>query len=235
MLACVLLSVTLVTAGYAAVALPDAATTVLSAQFSGCDQPNTVFTKDELVSMAVAGKHYTFDTNDLNELNDAISAANRDAVEDGRSTQASTTSYRQSLDAESISHLDDVYQVAQSARPILVVLSLACLVALIATGACCGKQQLGNTVLASGALVVCVFAAFGIWAIIDFYGMFNTLHSLFFNAGTWVFEMDSLLITMYPTAFWMGMGAIWLVVSLVLSILAIVIGLKLRKQNYGKR
>lgn len=215
--------------------VPDAATIVLSQQFSGCDQPNTVFTKEELLSMAVAGKHYTFDTNNITELNEAINKANDSAVAAGRSTQAATSSYRQSLDEESISHLDDVYKVVSTAKPLLIAIALLCAAGLIATGVWGSKRRLGAVLIAAGIIVICSFAAIGAWAAIDFYGMFQVFHSLFFSTGTWVFELDSLLITMYPTAFWMGMGAIWLVVTLVLSILAIVIGLKLRKRNYGKR
>ena len=59
-----LLAVTLIGAGFAVVAIPDAATATLSRAFSGCDQPSTPFTTDELTSMAIAGKHYTFDDND---------------------------------------------------------------------------------------------------------------------------------------------------------------------------
>ena len=41
-----LLAVTLIGAGFAAVAIPDAVTATLSRAFSGCDQPNTPFTAD---------------------------------------------------------------------------------------------------------------------------------------------------------------------------------------------
>lgn len=233
--ACVLLILVLVAAGYTSVALPDAATVALSNQFSGCDQPDTPFTTGELVSMAVAGKHYTFDTNNIDELHASINAANASAVAAGRCTQADTTTYQQSLDEESISHLDDVYKVVSVAKPILITAALLCVAALMAVGASSGKRTLGAVFIAAGCIVICAFAAFGVWAAIDFYGMFNTFHSLFFSAGSWVFQLDSLLITMYPTAFWMGMGAIWLTVTLVLSILVIIIGKSLRKRNYGKR
>ena len=82
----VLLAVTLIAAGFAAVSVPDWATVALSRAFSGCDQPLTPFTHDELTSMAVAGKHYTFDSNNADELNEAIAAANASAEADGRAT-----------------------------------------------------------------------------------------------------------------------------------------------------
>ena len=45
--------------------------------------------------------------------------------------------------------------------------------------------------------------------VIDFNGLFAAFHSLFFVDGTWTFNYDSLLISMYPIDFWMGMGAVW--------------------------
>ncbi|MEI2998708.1 MAG: hypothetical protein V8T51_05665 [Senegalimassilia faecalis] len=82
----VLLAVTLIAAGFAAVAVPDWATVALSRAFSGCVDQLTPFTHDELTSMAVAGKHYTFDSNNADELNEAIAAANASAEADGRAT-----------------------------------------------------------------------------------------------------------------------------------------------------
>lgn len=79
-----LLAVTLIGAGFAVVAIPDAATATLSRAFSGCDQPSTPFTADELTSMAIAGKHYTFDDNDREKLDAAIAEANAAAEADGR-------------------------------------------------------------------------------------------------------------------------------------------------------
>lgn len=224
-----LLFASLVAIGFVAVAVPDWATIGLSNAFSGCDQPNTPFTKSELCDMAVAGKHYTFDTNNAEELTNAINKANESAVAEGRSSEAKTKSEQQSLDAEAISHLDDVYQVVSIAKPILAAIFTCCVLAMIYVGKKLHERALGTTLLTAGILVLAVFAFFGIWAAIDFYGMFNMLHGLFFASGTWTFAMDSLLITMYPLNFWMGMGGIWLAITCILSILAIVIGMRIRK------
>ncbi|MFR7649951.1 MAG: DUF1461 domain-containing protein [Eggerthella lenta] len=44
--------------------------------------------------------------------------------------------------------------------------------------------------------------------LVDFNGLFAAFHSLFFVEGTWTFNYDSLLISMYPIDFWMN-GAVW--------------------------
>ena len=58
-------------------------------------------------------------------------------------------------------------------------------------------------------LGLAVLVVLGLWGVIDFNGLFAAFHSLFFVDGTWTFNYDSLLISMYPIDFWMGMGAVW--------------------------
>lgn len=227
-----LLAVTLIGAGFAAVAIPDAATATLSRAFSGCDQPNTPLTADEFASMAIAGKHYTFDDNDREKLDAAIAEANVAAEADGRATASTRENAARSLPADAISHLDDVYRVASMAKPALAIVAVLCIAGLAHVAVRIGRRALGRTLIAGGGLVLAAFCALGAWAAIDFDGLFAAFHSLFFQAGTWTFPYDSLLITLYPTAFWMGMGGIWLAVTCGLSILAVLIGFTLGHKQH---
>lgn len=227
-----LLAVTLIGAGFAVVAIPDAATATLSRAFSGCDQPNTPLTADEFASMAIAGKHYTFDDNDREKLDAAIAEANIAAEADGRATASTRENAARSLPADAISHLDDVYRVASMAKPALVIVAVLCVAGLAHVAVRIGRRALGRTLIAGGGLVLAAFCALGAWAAIDFDGLFAAFHSLFFQAGTWTFPYDSLLITLYPTAFWMGMGGIWLAVTCGLSILAVLIGFTLGHKQH---
>ena len=68
------------------------------------------------------------------------------------------------------------------------------------------------------------------WAALDFNGLFAAFHAVLFPQGNWMFSYDSLLIGMYPLDFWMGMAGIWFATTLVLSILAIVVGATLRRR-----
>lgn len=228
----ILLAATLIAAGFATVAVPDWATVVLSRSFSGCDQPLTPFTNDELTSMAVAGKHYTFDSNDAAELSDAIASANAQAEAEGRASKAGENSETRSLPADAVSHLDDVYQVVSIAKPVLLAVAILCAAGLAHVAVRINQRALGRVLFAGGIVVLVAFAALGAWAIIDFNGLFAVFHSLFFQAGTWTFSYDSLLITMYPTAFWMGMGGIWLAVTCSLSILAVLVGFTLGHKQH---
>ena len=224
------MAITLVAAGFAAVAVPDWATVALSRAFSGCDQPHTPFTSDELTAMAVAGKHYTFDSNNAEELNAAIASANASAEADGRANKMGEHTEARSLPTDAISHLDDVYRVVSAAEPLLLVIAVICIAGLAHVAVRINRRALGNVLTAGGAAVLTIFAVLGTWAVADFDGLFSVFHSLFFQAGTWTFSYDSLLITMYPTAFWMGMAAIWLAVTCTASILCVLTGRMLSKQ-----
>ena len=174
--------------------------------------------------MAIAGKHYTFDDNDREKLDAAIAEANAAAEADGRATASTRENAARSLPADAISHLDDVYRVASMAKPALVIVAVLCITGLAHVAVRMGRRALGRTLIAGGGLVLAAFCALGAWAAIDFDGLFAAFHSLFFQAGTWTFPYDSLLITLYPTAFWMGMGGIWLAVTCIASIICIIVG-----------
>lgn len=74
----------------------------------------------------------------------------------------------------------------------------------------------------------CDFRHLGNRVAIDFEGLFAVFHSLFFAQGSWVFSADSLLITMYPEPFWIGMGAIWLATTIAVSAVSAIAGFALR-------
>lgn len=170
-----LLAVTLIGAGFAAVAIPDAATATLSQAFSGCDQPNTPFTADELTSMAIAGKRYTFDDNDREKLDAAIAEANATAEVDGRTEALTRGSAARSLPADAISHLDDVYRVASVAKPALAIVAVLCVAGLAHVAVRISRRALGRTLMAGGGLVLAAFCALGAWAAIDFDGLFASI------------------------------------------------------------
>lgn len=135
------------------------------------------------------------------------------------------------LDDDSISHLADVNAVIQTAMPILggcALVCLACIAILLVTKQ---KQELGRMLRCAAVGLLIVFALIGVWAIFDFKSFFSLLHAVFFPQGNWTFPYESLLITMYPQAFWMAMGLLWLVVVILGSIMCIAIGSQLKRAN----
>ena len=59
-----------------------------------------------------------------------------------------------------------------------------------------GRPRLGTVLLATGALVLGLFAALGAWAYLDFDALFALFHSFFFADGTWTFSADSLAVVL---------------------------------------
>ena len=130
-----------------------------------------------------------------------------------------------------IAHLDDCYAIARYAYPIIAGIAVLAVAACVFAGVRGGKYKLGNVLLGAGAIVLVAFAGLGVWAVLDFDGFFTAFHSVLFSQGNWTFPDDSLLICALPTAFWTGMGAVWLAVTATVSILSIAIGVGLRRRS----
>ncbi|HIW75387.1 MULTISPECIES: DUF1461 domain-containing protein [Gordonibacter] len=227
------LSITFVAAGFAMCAALPQTTEMLANAFSGMDNPATPFSHDDLVQAAVVTRDYTVGSNDreavfalLHDIN--ASANTRYATADDATLAAAPDVY--TLDAEALSHLDDVYRVVVIARAVLIGVAVLAAVACVFVALRTGMRKFGGVLMAAGAGVLIVFALLAAWVLVDFNGFFAAFHSLFFADGTWTFSYESLLITMYPPAFWMGMGGVWLATTAGLSILALVIGIILRRR-----
>lgn len=129
---------------------------------------------------------------------------------------------------ETMSHLDDCHAIMQTAIPFLVAMALLAFVGMIVCGSLGKKHTVAVVLLVAAAIVLVLFVALGVWAAVDFNGLFTVFHNLFFSQGNWTFPYDSLLICALPTQFWMGMAGVWLAVSIVAAITSLLIGLKLR-------
>lgn len=254
------LAVSLIAAGFAACAVPDVSTKALASIYS--TDGASPFTKDELVAAAVQTKHYTIDDNDKAAVYATIAAINAQEALAGTAgkgapkidatanyaagelsgeqvaaleTAFDSASERYVLTPDAVSHLDDVFGVVQAAKWWLLAAVVAACVGCTATAFRGGKRLLGRVLAGAGVSVLAVFALLAAWVAIDFDGFFAQFHSLFFAAGTWTFSWDSLLICMYPPEFWVGMGAIWLVVTVACCVVCITIGRLLRKGSTQKR
>ena len=243
-LATICLCISYLAAGFAVCACVPQVTTGLSG--ATCTYEISPFNKDELTQMALAGRNYTFWDNDKEALYDAIWEINESAAADGRagngSVDTSTNATVQArekfilnadeqytLDAEAISHLDDVYKVVKAVRIPLVIIAVLAVAAAAHVLIRINKRAFGCVLATSGAIVLAAFLILGAFAVINFNSFFDAFHSLFFAQGTWYFSYDSLLICMYPTAFWIGMAIIWFATSVILSILSIWLGKRAKK------
>lgn len=238
LVAAVTLAVTFVAAGFAVCAALPQTTEALAGAFSGQDNPTTPFSHDDLVRAAVVTRDYTVDSNDreavfamLHDINENAGTRYADATDE----ELASAPDAYTLTSDALSHLDDVYRVVVAARFALIAIAVLAVAAAAHMGIRVGRRALGGVLLAAGAAVLAVFALLAAWVVVDFNGFFAAFHSLFFADGTWTFSWESLLITMYPPEFWMGMGGVWLATTAGLSILAIVVGVSLRRRAVRER
>ena len=246
-LAAAALAVALVFAGLLACMAP--VTTRVLAQATSLDEVS-VYTKDELVELACVTRSYVVGTavggDLLNAQGNALAAAIEDGRLDAQAMPLNPDELRNSaphwlarsfrslpeqlvLDSEASTHLDDCRDVITAAVPVLGVVALVAFALLGACAAKGGRRVLGGALLGAGAGVLGVFVLLGGWALVDFDGFFEVFHGLFFAEGTWKFPWDSLLICMYPDAFWYGMAAVWAATTCLLAAGCVIAGLRLRK------
>ena len=148
------------------------------------------------------------------------SAAAADAGEAGAAAAADGTaletmdalakvSDRYALDADAVSHLEDCNGLITGLSSYLGMIGVAALIIALVLGFRKQFAALAFMLRMGPALLLAVLVVLGLWGLVDFNGLLAAFHSLFFVEGTWTFNYDSLLISMYPIDFWMGMGAVW--------------------------
>jgi integral membrane protein (TIGR01906 family) len=116
---------------------------------------------------------------------------------------------RPAFDESAVSHLEDVAGVLATATAATVFLALLmCGVGLAAVRV--GREAQTVRALRAAGAVALVFPLLvaGVGAL-SFDALFAAFHSLFFASGTWTFPYDSLLIQLFPEAFWVWAGVAW--------------------------
>lgn len=204
------------------------------------------YTREQLVQTAQVTRAYTVEGTSLSNVYAVIGAQakqltpeevrqetnSRKSIEKMSDTKAGRWLAKKcdtlSLPANAITHLDQVHEVIVHAFLVLLVtlvLGIASIVYLLHRS----RRSLARALIAAGAGVLAVFAVAGIWAATDFDSLFALFHSLFFQAGTWTFNADSLLICQYPEKFWVAMAIVWFAVTAIASIVTLSIGSKTKR------
>ena len=197
------------------------------------DDAGTAFYKEQLVEGAVATQDYSFASHDLEKYLDAIASINAKAdtpyAEYG-AERIQSAPEQFAITPEQIRHLDDVYEVANRfLYPILGIVVLTAFL-LMAGYRLFGISFLSKSLIWSGIGTIAVMLILLVWALISFDSLFAIFHSLFFVKGTWTFRADSLLITMLPEAFWIGIGGVWVGITMLLSASSIIVGFILKRR-----
>ena len=130
------------------------------------------------------------------------------------------------LDKNAFEHLDDCNRLINGIVPFVGIAGIIALICAVVLLVLRQWRWLGRMLSIAPLILLLSFACMGTWAFIDFYGFFTAFHGVFFPQGNWTFSSESLLICMYPTAFWMAMGCLWLATTAIASIIVLVIGRK---------
>jgi len=123
---------------------------------------------------------------------------------------AATMNGQAAFDEAAVSHLIDVRDVLVPARWLSAgLLAIAAVWLAVRRRTPEGRASIRRACRIAGWGLLGAIAAAAAAALVDFNAFFAVFHSLFFEAGTWMFPADSLLIRVFPLPFWMAAGATW--------------------------
>ena len=128
------------------------------------------------------------------------------------------------LNEDAFDHLDDCNALINSIVPFASIAGIVAIICFIALLVLRQWRWISRLFTIAPLILIVAFAWMGTWAFLDFGSFFSAFHGVFFPQGNWTFSSESLLICMYPTGFWMGMGVLWLATTLIASIIVLAIG-----------
>ena len=228
------LAYTLFGIGFVACTTPQA-TAAIGGTFSGWE--DSVFPEEDMAQIAEATRAFSIEGASSDDLAAAIYAALKDAKPElaaafaasGLDTSADGTGAfdassiaaasgltdRYTLPQNALSHLQDCTPIFTTGRISVGVVGGFAVVGLVALGFLSGRKSVGRCMLLGAGLVAVILLALAAWAAIDFNGLFTWMHQMLFAQGNWTFSASSLLIQLFPEAFWAAMAGLWVICSLV--------------------
>ena len=229
-------------AGLCACTTPQA-TQFIGSTFSGWQ--HAVYPENDMAAIAEEVRSFSVDESDVEALYETVNTAmneNYPILSEAFQTGEVASSLRSKLVAETgsenlailqerysfeqdaISHLQDCTPVFTTMKISTGIVFCAGIIGLVITGIRSGRKAVGQLLMASGLILIMCLIVLAAWALIDFNSLFTLMHSLLFTEGSWVFSYDSLLISLFPEAFWAAMAGLWTISSITLSLIAILIG-----------
>lgn len=228
----VALAYTLFGLGFVACTTPQA-TAAVGGTFSGWG--NSVFPKEDMAQIAEATRAFSIEGTSTDELAAAIysaledakpelanafAASGLDASDDaGKAAAVGALSDRYTLPANALSHLQDCTPIFTTGRISVGVVGGFALAGLVALGVVAGRKGVGRALKLGAALVAALILALAAWAALDFNGLFTWMHQMLFAQGNWTFSANSLLIQLFPEAFWAAMAGLWIICTLAAAAL----------------
>lgn len=194
------------------------ATAAIGGTFSGWE--HSTFSKENMAQIAEEVRSFSID----GASTEALFSAIQDAAQENNVAESLKSSERYTLPENALSHLSDCTPIFTTGRISVGVVGGFSLAGLVALLILAGRKRVGRTIIAGASLVGALLLLLGLWAIVDFNGLFTWMHTMLFAQGNWTFSSTSLLIQLFPEAFWAAMAALWVVASLVCAAIAGIIG-----------
>lgn len=216
------------------------ATSAVGATFSGWE--HSTFPEQDMASIAEGVRAFSVEGAPLEELQSSIeSVIEREAPEAAAALEAgeiggqeaisgglAALEERYAMPQDALDHLKDCTPIFTTGRISTGVVGAFGIVGTVALALIAGRARAGAVLIAGGTIVGLVIVGLGAWAVIDFDSIFAWMHSLLFAQGTWTFDSSSLLIRLFPEAFWAAMAGLWVVSSLACAGLLALAGKLLR-------
>lgn len=194
------------------------ATAAIGGTFSGWE--HSTFSKKNMAQIAEEVRSFSID----GASTDALFSAIQEATQENNVAESLKSSERYTLPENALSHLSDCTPIFTTGRISVGVVGGFSLAGLVALLILAGRKRVGRTMIAGASLVGALLLLLGLWAIVDFNGLFTWMHTMLFAQGNWTFSSTSLLIQLFPEAFWAAMAALWVVASLVCAAIAGIAG-----------
>lgn len=137
------------------------------------------------------------------------------------------------FDEAAVSHLEDVAAVIVMARLATGALAAALGLACWATVRRAGWAPVADVLRAGGVAVLAGVGIVAVLAALAFDAAFSAFHAVFFEAGTWTFPSDSLLIRLFPEPFWGSAAVAWGVLIALVGAVYLVAASVLRRSLVG--
>ncbi len=219
--------VMILAAGFGLCMIPK--TTEILATYTDAANTSSPFSSSQLVQAAVATLDYTMYSHDYNAVMDVIQRINIDTETPYANVSIEELALAEdiyTLTPDALSHLDDCFAVVNVARAFIIVFAVVGIVLaiILLTKKTDGRRSLGRAMRWAAGLFTVALIALAVLAALDFNAFFSAFHGIFFPQGNWTFSANSLLISMYPINFWIGMGIIWVVGSLVMALIVFALG-----------
>lgn len=160
---------------------------------------------------------------------EALDALNTAGLENVLSNVSIPQQENYRLSDNAISHLDDVSTLSTQYVFMSLFICALGLIAALYLGLIRGGNSLAKALSRGGALTFICSLCIAALLLLGFNTGFEIFHQILFPQGNYSFPLGSLIISIFPPLFWMGMFGIWLGTSALIGLIFFIAGSILKR------